>query len=532
MDARNSESPMSSFGEPGLEPPNFPSPTTPVRTSPSILPLCANCRAFGFDHIRSSLIMYSREERTCYHKVPVSSQPMHYSSIWLRLTAGSKAEVVSSSATCPFCALISQAIDEGQRLLPRFNKSIAEDNLSDSLVLRSTGNCRGGIAIDVSPSYRGHILLCFSFRNDADEREAKPSVRVEQQSGVARICPYLRARHGSQIDYEQILHWVRTCVASHPNCRVLYQGPEAETIGASVVRFIDVSQLCIVSYAGSELQTKPREYVALSYVWGTAVNLSLTTRNKSEMMTPGVLGRIWGMIPRTIRDAITLVQRLGLQLLWVDALCLMQNDPQDVEEGVEFMDLVYERALFTIVSACGHDADAALPGVMERSKPAPRVPLPLEGGLQVELHLDLDALLGNTAYRSRAWTYVNELPRHPLKHRLTHLSSYWSCANLSITLYVADSKRSFSPAAFSTSWIRRYTSVAAEASAPNYLTPISSQPQSHSAPHCLVTRELTTIASYLNTSSQRYFTTPVELSATSKMPSERFKVFFAVSAMR
>ncbi|KAJ8118283.1 hypothetical protein ONZ43_g4024 [Nemania bipapillata] len=123
-----------------------------------------------------------------------------------------------------------------------------------------------------------------------------------------------------------------------------------------VLRLIDVRDMCIV-----ETNTV-HPYVALSYVWGSAVSLRLTTSNKADFIQPGALRQHQYSLPRTINDAIFLVQRIGERYLWCDALCLLQDDPDDVSRGVKTMDLVYERAELTIVAACGHSADAGLPG--------------------------------------------------------------------------------------------------------------------------------------------------------------------------
>jgi hypothetical protein len=49
-----------------------------------------------------------------------------------------------------------------------------------------------------------------------------------------------------------------------------------------------------------------------------------------------------------------LVKALNERFLWVDALCLVQNDE---------MDMIYERVLMTIVAASGDNVNAGLPGV-------------------------------------------------------------------------------------------------------------------------------------------------------------------------
>jgi predicted metal-dependent phosphotriesterase family hydrolase len=68
-------------------------------------------------------------------------------------------------------------------------------------------------------------------------------------------------------------------------------------------------------------------------------------------------------IPQTICDAMELVKLMGEQYLWVDALCIVQDDPIDVGRHIQRMDRVYKAAQFTIINASGVDANAGLEGL-------------------------------------------------------------------------------------------------------------------------------------------------------------------------
>jgi hypothetical protein len=85
-------------------------------------------------------------------------------------------------------------------------------------------------------------------------------------------------------------------------------------------------------------------------------------------MQSGVLQNIWLNLPKTIRDAIDLVRALKERYLWVDALCLVQNDQADMQKGIDIMDIIYERAVMTIVAASGDSANSGLPGVHRGSR--------------------------------------------------------------------------------------------------------------------------------------------------------------------
>jgi hypothetical protein len=65
----------------------------------------------------------------------------------------------------------------------------------------------------------------------------------------------------------------------------------------------------------------------------------------------------------TINGAMEVTQGLGEKYLWVDCLCMRQDDEADKGKFIPHMGLIYGCASVTIVAASGVDADAGLPGV-------------------------------------------------------------------------------------------------------------------------------------------------------------------------
>ncbi|MCJ1314225.1 hypothetical protein MMC25_007905 [Agyrium rufum] len=90
------------------------------------------------------------------------------------------------------------------------------------------------------------------------------------------------------------------------------------------------------------------DYVALSYVWGTSSTLRLLQDTKDSLMT-----RIpFDTLPQTIQDAVEVTRSLGVQYLWVDALCILQDSGEDKELQIPFMNEYYQDAT-AVISASG-----------------------------------------------------------------------------------------------------------------------------------------------------------------------------------
>lgn len=56
-------------------------------------------------------------------------------------------------------------------------------------------------------------------------------------------------------------------------------------------------------------------------------------------------------LPKTIRDAIRVTVGLGYSYLWVDSLCIFQDDESDQAREIAKMPLIYRNAIITIVAA-------------------------------------------------------------------------------------------------------------------------------------------------------------------------------------
>jgi hypothetical protein len=68
-------------------------------------------------------------------------------------------------------------------------------------------------------------------------------------------------------------------------------------------------------------------YVALSYCWGQ-------TRKKGTLTTASNIGaRLSGFViddlSKTLQDAIRTVRALGIDYIWIDAVCIVQDDLDD-----------------------------------------------------------------------------------------------------------------------------------------------------------------------------------------------------------
>ncbi|KAF2107179.1 hypothetical protein BDV96DRAFT_459774, partial [Lophiotrema nucula] len=55
--------------------------------------------------------------------------------------------------------------------------------------------------------------------------------------------------------------------------------------------------------------------------------------------------------PRTIQDAIKITHELGFDYLWVDSLCIIQDDAVEIAQEIALMPLIYSNAVVTIAAS-------------------------------------------------------------------------------------------------------------------------------------------------------------------------------------
>ncbi|KAI1418475.1 HET-domain-containing protein [Hypoxylon sp. FL1857] len=140
--------------------------------------------------------------------------------------------------------------------------------------------------------------------------------------------------------FNKLKVWLETCTKTHVLCqqnpmpppkRLLYIGSVADGL--------------VHLYEPPDSSREP--YVALSYCWGKASFLK-TLKSNIESLQQGFDPKT---LPQSVKDAVHISQKLGLKYIWVDALCIIQDDKTDWEEQSAKMCSIYEQAYLTIAAS-------------------------------------------------------------------------------------------------------------------------------------------------------------------------------------
>jgi Heterokaryon incompatibility protein (HET) len=199
------------------------------------------------------------------------------------------------------------------------------------------------------------------------------------------------------INVKHIKKWMKLCQKWHEeDCEQLSTSLDWEF--PSNFRMIDAWDRCIV-------RAPPGcKFLVLSYVWGPVKVFKLLKDNLPQLQVKGALNKVWQNLPKTIQDAITLTSSLSIRHIWIDSLCIVQDDSSDKNSLIPYMHIIYDRAFMTIVAASGEDAQAGLPGVCPKSRAQQQRLEEISPGLRLICPKHIVDALNQSVYESRAWT--------------------------------------------------------------------------------------------------------------------------------
>ncbi|KAH7086185.1 heterokaryon incompatibility protein-domain-containing protein [Paraphoma chrysanthemicola] len=176
---------------------------------------------------------------------------------------------------------------------------------------------------------------------------------------ISKYRPLLNS--GSPEALAQIRQWLQNCRAKH-RCRKTISHremaeDELETLPTRVIdvtAFEDDSKVQLIETTG---QSKAN-WVALSHCWGHERNhpLKTTRANLSQHLNNIAMSSL----PKTFRDAVVATRALGFRYLWVDSICIVQDDEQDWYRESRLMPMIYEHATITLAASDAADSTEGL----------------------------------------------------------------------------------------------------------------------------------------------------------------------------
>ncbi|TPX18490.1 uncharacterized protein E0L32_011603 [Thyridium curvatum] len=335
---------------------------------------------------------------------------------------------ISTSRECRLCGLLKYTIEQhygAQYVLSKLNEQrgcVLVCNQSPHDLQKDIINDPG---LDPNERIALYLELHTSYpvlerldRDTGDEYEAAriaPKIHLllddDSGSNETQLALFGRQVATDAIDWHHVLRWLDKCEAKH--------GSEASKAHLSedtlTTRLSGLSldfQLTVIDVARGCIMPLPEgaRYIALSYMWGKDQKMKQNLANRDAMAQPGFFDQENNRPSTTIVHAMEVTRKLGCRYVWIDALCITQDDMENVLQNVNRMDQVYEVAWLTIVAAAGIDADSGLPGV-DKAIPRTKAQMQIDiNGLKIANMLDSHSdAINFSRWNSRGWTYQERL---------------------------------------------------------------------------------------------------------------------------
>lgn len=107
--------------------------------------------------------------------------------------------------------------------------------------------------------------------------------------------------------------WLDDCLLDHPQCRM----SEIPKLPHRVIYVEGKQPRLVVPPAGTR-----GYWVALSHCWGQTNTFKTTLKTLKSHMH----GIEWEALPKTFKDAVLVTRALEVRYLWIDSLCIVQDD--------------------------------------------------------------------------------------------------------------------------------------------------------------------------------------------------------------
>ncbi|KAK1659600.1 heterokaryon incompatibility protein-domain-containing protein [Colletotrichum godetiae] len=169
----------------------------------------------------------------------------------------------------------------------------------------------------------------------------------------------------AQTDSPQVFRllnsWLDTCQAKHSQ-RCGYVGGLVLDKGfSSPTRLLHIGEQGenVVLVNSADLKRDEGgfgpSYTALSHCWGDPKSVPQTTKaNLAQTMSVGLS---YDELSPTFQHAVKIARELNIGWLWIDSLCIVQDDKADTDRELPLMEIIYSMAMCTLVASDSKDGN-------------------------------------------------------------------------------------------------------------------------------------------------------------------------------
>ncbi|KAG9228232.1 heterokaryon incompatibility protein-domain-containing protein [Amylocarpus encephaloides] len=353
-------------------------------------------------------------------------------------------DVLSLPHTCSLCNLMKGAVvsalrkdESGEPMLQDLESTMGSLPL---LLTAKGGNSFRALSKDGGLQLR-NIMISASFEDNTGQSRsmlsANLSVFAENGSPAALAEDVLAVGpiHDSSSPeaLSMLQGWLTECTMNHDECKP--DGPRKLEMAAEPqlpTRIIDVGmELGGAIVRLIESHGKRGLYAALSHCWGPPTKQPL--RTVEATLSEHLVGISMSELPKTFRDSVEITRAVKLRYLWIDSLCIVQDNKADWSQEAPRMGPLYNSA--SLVIAASGATDSSQGCFLQRKPPnhALKIPYIREDGMQAgDITLVDDGIKYSPIFHplgKRAWVFQEWMLANRIVHYTTE-GMMWSCTRL------------------------------------------------------------------------------------------------------
>lgn len=176
----------------------------------------------------------------------------------------------------------------------------------------------------------------------------KDTINKAALQGIEKQRYFLQGSTSNGLTTKQIQEWFRTCASCHDLCNSLEAQHKELQLPTRLIDLHSMADHNLVRLVRSSTLHKSSRYATLSHRWAKSPTLTLNDLTEASLST----GLRPNKLPLLFQDVFKLVLTLGLSYLWIDSLCIKQDDPNDWQREASKMTSVYSGSYINVIA--GH----------------------------------------------------------------------------------------------------------------------------------------------------------------------------------
>jgi hypothetical protein len=125
--------------------------------------------------------------------------------------------------------------------------------------------------------------------------------------------------------------WIRDCSHGHIRC----SSDDLQPLPTRILEIVNQEPVPYIRLC--EKRSEMGRYIAVSHCWGGSASIQLTKQTLNDYQK----GTAWSILPPLFQDIVSVAANLSIQYVWIDSLCIIQDDRSDWHRESKRMTSVY-----------------------------------------------------------------------------------------------------------------------------------------------------------------------------------------------